>query len=87
VRQEDVVLGVLVGEYNGLNANYRQIEVDNWQVIVGRDFWKRLTGDETMMDALVSTIQGVAKNILDEGWLEDLVKDLAKEEFIKNLAT
>jgi hypothetical protein len=86
VRQEDVVLGVLVGEYDGLNANYRQIEDDNWSVIVGRDFWKRLTGDETMMDALVLTIQDVAKGIFDEGWLENLVRDLANQEFIKNLA-
>lgn len=85
IRQEDVVLGVLMGEAKGLSANYRKIEKD-WLVIVGRDFWKRLTGDEEVMDSLINTIQDSAKSAASEQWLNDLVGELATKDFIIKLA-
>lgn len=86
VRQEDVMLGVLIGQHEELNGNYKMIEADNWQVIVGKEFWKRLTGDETMMERLVSAIQEQGKDYEDDGWLEELVVELASKDFIKRLA-
>ena len=80
------MLGVLIGQHEELNGNYKLVEADNWQVTVGEEFWKRLTGDETMMERLISTIQDVGREDENDGWLEELVNELASKDFIKKLA-
>lgn len=74
-------MGVFYGTANELSANYKKIDED-YPVIVGQEFWQRLTGDENFYSDLINTI---AESAIDEdcsSLLNDTIKKLAEE--IKN---
>ncbi|WP_434799185.1 PmeII family type II restriction endonuclease [Terrisporobacter vanillatitrophus] len=78
---DDLIVGVFYGAKNELNAHYKKID-EEYPVIVGQDFWYRLTGDENFYYDLIDTI---AESALDEdctALLDDTIKKLTEE--IKN---
>ena len=81
ISQDDLIVGVFYGTANELSANYKKIDED-YPVIVGQEFWQRLTGDENFYSDLINTI---AESAIDEdcsSLLNDTIKKLAEE--IKN---
>ncbi|HBF4490486.1 TPA: restriction endonuclease [Clostridioides difficile] len=74
----DLIVGVFYGTENELNAHYKRIN-EEYPVVVGQDFWYRLTGDENFYFDLIDTI---AQSALEEDCtvlLNDTISNLADE--------
>jgi hypothetical protein len=56
---DDCIVGVVYGEPSQLSANYKKIQ-DDYPVLVGKDFWHHLTGDENFYDELINAFASVA---------------------------
>lgn len=75
---DDLIVGVFYGTKSELNAHYKKID-EEYPVIIGQDFWYRLTGDENFYYDLIDTI---AESALDEdctALLNDTIKRITKE--------
>lgn len=75
---DDLILGVLYGTPDVINAFYKKVAED-YPVYVGEEFWHRLTGDENFYVELVKCFGKVAKEIDAKDKLEETIKELAKE--------
>lgn len=78
----DCVVGVFYGTKKDLSGCYRAVAKE-YPVYVGKDFWYRLTGDESFYDDLINTFGEVASEITAID-LDSIVDELAKsikEEF------
>lgn len=64
----DFVVGVLYGSLDELSMHYKKIDQVH-PVLIGKDFWHRITGYEGFYDALVSSLQ----SCIDELDTRDLV--------------
>lgn len=74
----DLIVGVLYGEANQLSANYRNLKKEH-PVYVGKEFWYRLTGDETFYASLIETFGNAAKETKAKRLLDKVIKDLAED--------
>lgn len=80
---DDLIVGVLYGNKNQLSAHYKRIENDyQYNVIIGQEFWYRLTGDESFYGDLINAFGQVAEEADSTKLLNDTIKSLA--ENIKN---
>lgn len=75
---DDLILGVLYGTKDSISLFYKRINED-YPVIVGEEFWYRLTGDKNFYSELVESFGKVAKEIDAKDTLEEVIDDLAKE--------
>lgn len=74
----DLIVGVFYGTKDELNAHYKKID-EEYPVIVGQEFWYRLTGDKNFYQDLIDTL---AESALDEdctALLNDTIEKLAEE--------
>ena len=76
IASADCVVGVLYGEYNELSGHYKKIDED-YPVIVGQDFWHRLTGDPHFYDDLISAFAEVADEMDSSALLNTTIHRLA----------
>lgn len=75
---DDLIVGVLYGEHSDLSGHYLRLENDyNHPVVVGQNFWHRLTGDKTFYHDLVAVIVQVAEQADGKSVIEETVKALA----------
>lgn len=81
----DLVVAIVYGEKRQISGHYKSIEKEhNYTLLVGQDFWQRLTGDENFYNDLLTTITEVAKEANFKEELDRLITDLAKDpEVIK----
>jgi hypothetical protein len=56
ISNNDFIVGVLYGEISELSMHYKEIDKTH-PVIIGRDFWHRITGFPKFYDGLVSELQ------------------------------
>jgi hypothetical protein len=75
---EDLVVGVVYGEQNELSSHYQRIN-DQYPVLVGQNFWYRLTGKETFYLDLITAFGEVALEVDGTHILEETVNKLALE--------
>jgi len=75
---DDLVVGVLYGTDKDLSVHYRKIN-NQYPVIVGQDFWYRLTGDKNFYSELINSIGELAFDVDSSALVEDVIKDLTKE--------
>jgi Type II restriction endonuclease EcoO109I len=81
------VVGVMYGEERELSNFYRALRDDlGWELYVGREFWKRLTGDEHFMDRLIQVFQKCASDSAVSTTLERVIEGLASRPVIQALA-
>jgi len=78
IPDEDLVLGVLYGESTELSNHYKKID-ESHPVIVGQEFWYRLTGELTFYERITDAIGEVAKDIDASKVIEDVIEKLAIE--------
>ena len=78
IRLNDLVVGILYGERNELSTNYQDIEKE-FPVIIGKEFWHRLTGSEAFYPDLINAFGEVAKEVDGRSLLEKTIESLAKE--------
>lgn len=74
----DMVIGVLYGEVEELSSHYKKIN-EKYPVIVGQEFWYRLTGNEEFYLDLINTIGEVAIEVDGTKVLGETIDILAKE--------
>jgi hypothetical protein len=74
----DMIVGVIYGENSELSSHYKRIE-SNYPVIIGKDFWYRLTGKESFYFELIDAIGEVALEVDASKVVEQTIKQLALE--------
>jgi len=83
----NLVVGVIYGEKEKLNAHYKRITSQyHYDVIVGSDFWHRLTGDADFYTDLIKAIGEVAIKADFKNNLDNVIQELSKTEYIQNLS-
>lgn len=74
----DMIVGVVYGEAAELSSHYKRIG-NTYAVIIGKDFWHRLTGKEDFYFELIDAIGEVALEVDASKVVEQTIKALAKE--------
>lgn len=78
VQVNDLTVGVIYGEPEELSTHYQEIN-RKYPVIVGKDFWHRLTGDEDFYFEMIETIGEVANETDGRNALNDAINNLTDE--------
>jgi len=84
---DDLVVAIMYGERNEISGHYKSIERDhNYTLLVGSEFWYRLTGDNDFYNDLLTVITDVAKDSNFKDELETIITELAKSDEIIKLS-
>lgn len=78
IRETDMVVAVIYGASEELSGHYRRIDT-RYPVIVGKEFWNRLTGDEDFYLDLIEAFGDVANEVNGSAKLEQVIDRLAIE--------
>lgn len=78
IRLSDMLVGVLYGQQAELSTHYKNINKE-FPVIVGKEFWHRLTGQENFYFELTNSIGEVALEIDGTHVLQETISALAEE--------
>lgn len=74
----DLIVGVVYGDINELSSHYLKIG-NTYPVIIGKDFWHRLTGKDDFYFELIDAIGEVALEVDASKVVEQTIKTLAIE--------
>lgn len=74
----DMIVGVIYGEDMELSSHYRRIS-NTYPVVIGKDFWHRLTGKDDFYFELIDAIGDVALEVDGRHYLEEAIATLAEE--------
>ena len=74
----DCVVGVFYGEESELSQFYRNL-ADDYTVLVGKDFWYHLTGDQDFYQKITDAIGEIANEFDGTELLEDTINALAEQ--------
>ena len=86
IPNDDMIVGGLYGEKEDLSGHYRRITKEyDYEVVIGKDFWHRLTGDENFYYKLIKTIGLVATEVDFSQDFERIVQALAASKTIQSL--
>jgi len=75
---DDLIVGVIYGEEKQLSSHYKKIS-ENYPVIVGQDFWHRLTGKQDFYFDLIEVFSKVAFDVDGTKIVEITIQNLAAE--------
>ena len=80
VQVDDMIVGVLYGEADGLSAHYKIID-SHYPVYCGADFWERITGDAQFYNRLAKAFGEVVEedNIDGSHLIQNKIEEIAKE--------
>ncbi len=78
IRLSDMLVGVLYGQQAELSTHYKNINKE-FPVLVGKEFWHRLTGQENFYFELTNSIGEVALEIDGTHVLQETISALAEE--------
>lgn len=74
----DCIVGIFYGTENTLSQAYKRIN-EEYPVYVGKEFWKRLTGDDGFYYDLIDAFAEVADEMDSSATISQLVENLAHE--------
>ena len=74
----DMIVGVVYGEEAELSSHYKKIG-NTYPVVIGKDFWHRLTGKDNFYFELIDAIGEVALEVDASKVVEQTIVTLAKE--------
>ncbi len=84
---DDLIVGVIYGLPDQLNGHYRRLEAQySYPVIVGKELWHRLTGDEQFYSDLIDSIGSVAIDIDASETIQQVIESLACSQEIQDLS-
>lgn len=75
---DDMIVGVVYGEEAELSSHYKRI-AQSYPVIIGKDFWYRLTGKEDFYFDLIDAVGDVALEVDGRHIVEETIAQLATE--------
>jgi hypothetical protein len=78
VNNTDFIVGVLYGETSELSMHYKEIDKFH-PVIIGKDFWHRVTGFPNFYDGLVSALHECINNLDTKEFITKGCDELADE--------
>lgn len=78
----DMIVGVVYGEESELSSHYKKIG-NSYPVIIGKDFWHRLTGKDDFYYELIDAVGEVALEVDASKVVEKTISILAKEIELK----
>lgn len=78
ISNNDLVVGVLYGNFEDLSQHYLRIDARH-PVYVGKDFWQRITGFEGFYDSLVIELDKVITKMPTDKFLDEGCKKLEAE--------
>lgn len=78
LNNSDLILGVLYGEETQLSQHYKKID-EQFPVIIGKEFWHRITGYPDFYTKLVTNLDKMILNLDTEDFFKKGYSDLAKE--------
>lgn len=78
----DMVVGVVYGDIAELSSHYKKIS-NSYPVLIGKDFWHRLTGKEDFYYELIDAIGEVALEVDASKVVEKTIQTLAEEIKLK----
>lgn len=78
INNTDFIVGVLYGNQDELSMHYRLIDQTH-PVIIGKEFWHRVTGYPDFYNGLVESLHGLIDNLDTQDLINKGVEDLAKE--------
>jgi hypothetical protein len=78
ISNNDFVVGVLYGEASELSMHYKEIDKTH-PVIIGKDFWHRVTGFPNFYDGLVKELHLVINNLDTKDLINKGCEELAEE--------
>ncbi len=84
IRFNDLVVGVIYGDLDELSSHYQRIN-EKFPVVVGSEFWYRITGKQDFYFDLINSIGEMALEIDGTKVLEDTIQRLSveiKEKFL-----
>lgn len=76
VASNDCIVGVLYGKRYELSSHYKEIDKD-YPVLIGKEFWYHLTGDQDFYDDLISAFAEVAEEMDSSALLQNTIERLA----------
>lgn len=83
---DDMVVGIIYGQESQISSHYKRITKQyHYPVIVGQEFWHRLTGDEHFYSDLLEAIGSVANDADYSEEFKKIIKELSESEAIQNL--
>lgn len=78
MQHTDLMFCLLYGEESEKNGYVRSIETD-YIVVMGKDFWHRLTGDEDFYSDLITAFGEVALEVNMKEAVEEVIDKLANK--------
>lgn len=76
---DDLVVGVIYGSEGELSGHYKRLTKDyDIPVLVGRDFWHHLTGDENFYYDLIKAVGSVVSESNFKNELDEVIKQLSE---------
>lgn len=78
INNTDFMVGVLYGEENELSMHYKVIDKSH-PVIIGKEFWHRVTGYPNFYNGLVSNLHLMINNLDTQDLINKGVENLSKE--------
>jgi hypothetical protein len=82
----DQVVGVIYGKDSDLNDHYKKIQGAGYTVLVGDDFWEHMTGEKGLGTRLIAVCAAAIPSATLNPLLEQVVRDLAADPAIIDLA-
>ena len=84
---DQLIVGVIYGEESELSANYKSIRDNHdYPVIIGNDFWKRLTGFDNFLTDISNVIAQLAVEINFSNEFEEIISELARSEVVQKIS-
>lgn len=84
IRINDLIVGVIYGDEKELSSHYKRIN-EKYPVVIGQDFWYRLTGKENFYFDLIHTVGEVALEVDGTKILKETIDALTSEIEVKLL--
>lgn len=82
----DMIVCVIYGHESELSSHYKRITKQyHYPVLIGKDFWHRLTGDENFYSDLIQSIGSVAREADYSQEVREIVKILSQTDEIQKL--
>lgn len=85
---KDLVFCMTYGEENEKNSFIKELEKD-YTVFMGKEFWRRFTGDKNFYRDLIFAAGEIAKEVNMKDIVEDVIKDLSStiEDRVKKISS
>ena len=82
----DMIVGVIYGQESQLSSHYKRITKQyHYPVIIGQEFWHRLTGDNHFYFDLIKVIGSVACDADYSQEFKEIIQSLSKSKEIQSL--